>query len=834
MSMRRTAGLVAGILLCTPLAATAQETPTGVVIGTWFVELASPPAADGSSLTTLNKEKNSFRSAAKAAKLQFKERYAYSHLFNGLSIQINPRDLTKLSRIPGIKALWPVVEATTELDTAVSMTGADIAQSSLGYTGDGVRVGVIDTGIDYHHPDLGGCFGPGCRVAVGHDFVGNAFTGGNTPVPDADPDDCAGHGTHVAGIVGANGAVVGVAPGVTYGAYRVFGCTGSTNTDIMAAAMERAYLDGMDIVNMSIGSTGQWPQYPSAAAATKLVDKGVVVVTSIGNAGTSTTTSGGLWAASAPGVGKKVIGTASFDNTASQNAAFDVNGNLISYNLATAAPPPPTSGSATIVSTGTPATTNDACNAVAPAPGSLTGVIALIRRGTCGFYEKAFNAQAAGAIAVVLYNNAPGALNPTVAGSPAITIPVVAINDVDGAFVHNQADPTTLTWGFTESTAVATAGLISSFSSFGTSPDLELKPDIGAPGGFIWSTYPIELGSYANLSGTSMASPHVAGAAALFLEAHPNTPSQAMDVWLQNSADPHLWSGNPGLGALDHAHRQGAGMLDIDDSILATVKIEPSDLGLGEGEFGPITRMLTVTNEGGDDVTLDLSWESAVGTFGDILPILFFFSDETIEFTSDGVTPISSVFVPAGGSAPVYVTVTPSTFNDPYFLYNGYIFLTTQGGGPSYTVPYVGVEGDYQGMEVWPGGAITAGGRDPFTTNLLGYPNLDSSFTFVGTDAPQFWVHIRHQVRRLRFEVRAAGGKSWHRVFPDFQYLGRSATTSTYYTFNWDGTSTNGKKVYLLPDGNYEVTISVLKALGDDSNPAHWESVTLPVTIDRP
>ena len=92
------------------------------------------------------------------------------------------------------------------------MTGADVAQSALGLSGRGVKVAVIDTGIDYDHPDLGGCFGRGCRVEKGFDFVGDAFNAdpddpayNPTPVPDRDPDDCNGHGTHVSGIIGANG-----------------------------------------------------------------------------------------------------------------------------------------------------------------------------------------------------------------------------------------------------------------------------------------------------------------------------------------------------------------------------------------------------------------------------------------------------------------------------------------------------------------------------------------------------------------------------------------------------------------------------------------------------
>ena len=491
------------------------------------------------------------------------ERFAFDTLWNGLSIKVNRADLGRLTRLGGVKAIWPVVEVRADADlpedapdlfTALAMTGADIAQSELGYTGAGIRVAILDTGLDYDHPDLGSCFGPGCRVTTGWDFVGDAFNADSTspsynpvPIPDPDPDDCGGHGTHVAGIVGANGAVKGVAPDVTFGAYRVFGCQGSTFSDIMIAAMERALADDMQILNMSIGSSFQWPQYPTAAAADRLVNKGMVVVASIGNVGPN-----GLYAASAPGVGKNVIGVASFDNTHVNLATFTVSPDdySIGYTNATGAPPAPLSGSYPMARTGTASTTNDACSAL-PA-GSLAGKVALIRRGTCSFYIKSSNAEAAGAIAVVLYNNAPGRVSPTVAGTPPITIPVVAISDTEGVLIDGRlaAGEVTLTWtsgGF--SSPNTTGNLISSFSSWGLSPDLSLKPDIGAPGGFIRSTYPLELGGYTNLSGTSMASPHTAGAAALMLQAHPHTPSNTVrTASVQRRREPSASSQRPPSG----------------------------------------------------------------------------------------------------------------------------------------------------------------------------------------------------------------------------------------------------------------------------------------------
>ncbi len=131
----------------------------------WFVELSSAPTADGTSRSTLKAEKAAFRSNAKKVGLQYTERYAFDVLFNGFSISIAPSDLGKLTRITGVKNIYPVEtiampdpEAGVDPDlyTALAMTGADIAQSELGYTGAGIKVAVMDTGIDVNHPAFGG------------------------------------------------------------------------------------------------------------------------------------------------------------------------------------------------------------------------------------------------------------------------------------------------------------------------------------------------------------------------------------------------------------------------------------------------------------------------------------------------------------------------------------------------------------------------------------------------------------------------------------------------------------------------------------------------------
>jgi subtilisin family serine protease len=676
----------------------------------WFIELAGRPAADGNSLQSLAREKQAFRDAARASGIVLNERYAFDTLWNGFSVDLSAADLAAVKRLPGVKAIYPVVdieapvqpagdgETAPDMFSAITQTGADLARSELGLSGKGIKVAVIDTGIDYHHPDLGGGFGPGYKVAYGYDFVGddyNAATGAPA-IPDPDPDDCNGHGTHVAGIVGAKaaaaGGVTGVAPEVTLGAYRVFGCAGSSSADIIIAALERAYKDGMQVINQSLGAAFQWPQYPTATVGDRLVKKGVVVVASAGNNGQTGTFSNG-----APGVGTDVIGVASFDNAAARLTYFTVNGAKVGYQTMTFSAPAPTAGSAEIVYIG------QSCNADALLA-DPAGKTALAVRGTCSFAEKALKAINAGATAVVIHNNVPGVVAGTLGAPLGSNVPVVGISQADGLFIRAQSAPVTMTWtDQQDSFPSPTANLISSFSSYGLSPDLALKPDVGAPGGGIYSTYPIEAGAYAVLSGTSMSAPHVAGAVALLLEARPGTRAADVRAMLQNTADPKVWSGNPPLGFLEPVHRQGAGMLDIDDTILSQVMVSPGKLSLGESESGPQTRTLTITNSGSETITLNLSSVNALTTNRVIAPsgttnspsgltVGHFLGAATVTFSAP------SVVVPAGSSATVQATITaPASAGDR--MYGGYIVMTPAAGGAPYRVPFAGYIGDYQSIQ---------------------------------------------------------------------------------------------------------------------------------------
>ncbi|NED97400.1 S8 family serine peptidase [Phytoactinopolyspora alkaliphila] len=845
--------------------------------GSWFIELTEEPAVRGGQRAQLRQQRARLLADAAELDADVDVRYTYDRLWNGISVDASEADIARIRGSREVAAVYPVatVQAPEPQDTvspamesALGMTGADVAQSELGLDGAGLRVAVIDSGIDYDHPDFGGSgidggtdFPTG-RVPYGYDFVGDAYNADSSspaynpvPAPDDDPDDCGGHGTHVAGIVGADGdttagGVRGVAPAAELGAYRVFGCDGSTTADIILAALEMAHADGMDVVNMSLGAGfATWPQYPTAAASDALVDEGVVVVASIGNSGAS-----GTWSAGAPGVGEKVIGVASFDNVRYDARAFTASPDdrPFPYSPATGAPEPPADGSLPMSRTGTTDSPTDACTAEGPLP-DLTGTAALIRRGECPFHEKAVNAQNAGAEAVVLYNNVPGSFAPTVAGEPAVTIPVVAVSQADGHELDARiaAGDTTLTW--TEETVTVenpTGGLISSFSSYGMTAELDLKPDLGAPGGLIRSTYPLEEGGYGLLSGTSMSSPHVAGAVALLLQARPDLePGQVRDL-LQNHAVPADWSLIPDSGYIEPVHRQGAGMLAIDTAILADTSLTPGKLSLGESENGPVTTSVTVRNDGDADVVYELSHVDAITTADEPNDPGFYLGGASVEFAVESLT------VPAGGEAAVEVTITAP--DGPEFgQYGGYLLLTPE-DGDTLRVPFAGLVGDYQSLTVLTGAgaglpalaAVTQCdrfvGNDCTMNGVFGLLPDGASFGMSGPDdMPAILVHREYPVEKLTLELFKArkdgsagapfGGKNNNTVL-ELDYLGRSGTATGFNAYVWDGTRSVGRRGVSLnvPDGDYVLRLTVVKPLGDPENPDHVETWDSPViTVDR-
>jgi hypothetical protein len=332
-----------------------------------------------------------------------------------------------------------------------------------------------------------------------------------------------------------------------------------------------------------------------------------------------------------------------------------------------------------------------------------------------------------------------------------------------------------------------------------------------------------------------MSSPHVAGAVALLLQADPKTKSKDVRQILQNSAVPADWWGFPGAGFLDNVHRQGAGMLRIDNAILATTSVTPSKLSLGEFEQGAATQKqvkIEIENNSGSTVTYTLGHAPALATQGQTAVLDFWDLYAGASFDPPTLT------LKKHEKKNVAVTITGLT--DPIAeIFGGYITVTPDNGAPTLRVPYAGYNGDYQAIPAltpttagypWLASCCTGAG------DLINQPD-GQTYTLVGEDIPHIALHLNHQAQLLQLEViDAVTNKSLNFVTSE-EFMPRNSTATGFFAWEWDGTTfdKNGKKPKAVPNGTYRIVVTALKALGDAKNAAHTETWTSPViTIARP
>jgi minor extracellular serine protease Vpr len=403
------------------------------------------------------REQEAFKNTLDKLGIVWKPRYTFNTIMNGMSITIPNAYVDTILAMSMVKQAWPIVATNrprhftetvmgkkSSLQDAHDFTGVNLLHEE-GYSGRGVRVAIIDSGIDYRHPALGNCYGRNdptakCLIAFGYDFVGDEYDGVTyLAKEDDDPmDTCNGHGTHVAGIIGADSKVLrGVAPNVTFGIYRVFGCTGYGEDDVILAAMERAVQDGMEVINMSMGSGSAWAASPLSLAAARLVERGIVVVAASGNDGDK-----GLWQISAPGIGKNVISVASMDSFEyytygiRTDTGEDIDywrGHLERINLgktklvlARNLSLNHLSRKDSDINSNPNMTDNTGCSALGS---HVKNNVVLVDRGGCSFTEKVKNADKAGARAILIYNNELGLVDPT---SDDNSIPYASLSQTNG------------------------------------------------------------------------------------------------------------------------------------------------------------------------------------------------------------------------------------------------------------------------------------------------------------------------------------------------------------------------------------------------------------------
>jgi minor extracellular serine protease Vpr len=637
--------------------------------------------------------------------------HEYRIVFNGFDVLADRAVLAQALSLPGVSHLERTQKATPALDNSVPFILGGESYSDLGTDGTGMRIGIIDTGIDYTHADFGGSGDPAdyasnnatfiepgtfptAKVIGGTDLVGEWYDANcdpvppawgvcsSIPVPDEDPLDLAGHGSHVAGIaagIGTSKVDHGVAPGASLLIFKLF-ALGSTSSANVVAAIEMATdpngdgdtSDHVDVINMSLGSPYGRNTDTSAVASNAAVSLGVIVVASAGNSGDLPYNTGSpavatnaisVAAGNDPGIFLQLAGVAG-----SSGGAAD--GDFESLPAAFG----PGLGD-TGMQSGTTIFAGSACS---PITTNLSGMIPLIARGTCTFVTKVRNAQSAGAIAAVVYNNVANSDPITMGddGSGAdITIPAVMVGNADGLNIRaNIVADTTISLDPANQASIPNRlqGFTSRGPRFG---DGTLKPDVTAPGGSIRSAAAGSGDDGVDLSGTSMASPHVAGAAAILRALHPRWSVQEIKSALMNTATDAERGGTAYPVALE-----GAGRVRIDLAVKAESVVSPGSASFGVRESGTTAVRsyhmdLQVRNKGSGTKTFDVT--SAFRT----------------PAQADGSVTLglpSSITVRTGRTATLSLDLRVDFRMIPadFVERDGFVTLTERGGGDVLRVPF--------------------------------------------------------------------------------------------------------------------------------------------------
>ncbi len=793
-----------------------------------------------------------------------------NRIFEDRVVKVDPKEtdseITENAAVGNEQVVSPTMSTEKKSVTVQSTSPEELKENYIplpgiedlhenGVTGNGIKVGVLDTGIDYNHPDLTNVY-KGYRKTAGQDpktidpikvkgwdFVDN----------DADPMETTyqdwlnagkpvspgrtyftSHGTHVSGTIAGQGEntvdspAQGVAPDVDLYSYRVLGPYGSGYSSGIIGGIDKAVNDGMDVINLSLGAAVNDPLLAESVAINNATLAGVTCVVSAGNSGPGEKTLGSPGtAAFAITVGASdfpmsiptasaVVGSETFENMKLLGKGF--NDNLETL----------VNQSYPVVYAGLGGE-NDFKDANGQ-PIDLSGKVALIQRGTYTFVDKVANAKKAGAAAVIVYNNIDGEIDQYLAKETNF-IPAFRLTKAEGERLKAAA-ASSIT--FTSVGAVTTQGNhLAGFSSRGpVTKNYDIKPDIVAPGVSVYSTYPEYMNSpeegidyssaYARLSGTSMASPHVAGIAALILQKHPEFTPFDVKAALMNRADK--------LSDDYSVYEVGAGLVDVKEAVLSDVSVKVMDKTENKDQngnqvtiddptgaiaFGTIyrkendtnvdSRKVVIKNNGTGSKTFDISYEYSKAKPGVLDAV-----SNKVEITTSS----QDITVEAGQSTDLTSTIKiPGTAEKG--RYEGYVNIVNRANPQeSYRIPFA--------VHVVDKGVETVGiVRPAISTKFWNPPH-----PFMAQPGLSYMkFKVNSPVKTIFFVIYDKDGKpvgstmpkpqDASMVKPDTYYTANF--TATYYPFVGDPSEEKtdiNAPLKTLPEGQYTLKFKAVDADG--------------------
>lgn len=665
--------------------------------------------------------------------------------------------------------------------------------------------------------------------------------------------DCGGHGTHVAGIIAAQEnpfGFTGAAPDVTLGAYRVFGCEGYTSSDLLIASFNQAYQDGAQIISSSIGGPSGWSDVPWAVASSRIAEKGVPVIISAGNEGTT-----GIFYASSGSSGDGVAAIASYDNT-NRPTVFTLfnytvdGGDRQEFGMVPSTPADWAGVSLPLWALNYDTTVaDDGCKPFPADTPDLKDKIVLIRRGGCNFVVKGANAVAKGAKYVIIYNNVrPGA------GGINFNDPEPSGVQAGGMVEADQgeewikqlkagkevklymANPNTKPKRVQDGENLATPGALSYYTTWGPTWDMKMKPQYGAPGGFILSTYPLAKGGYAVLSGTSMACPITSAITALIAEVRGTFDPVTITNLLAANSNPQLFhTGSKFIENLAPIAQQGAGMIQAYDAAYATTLLEPAGLSFNDTAHFTKSSTIKLSNTGKEEVTYELSHNPAMTfyTLGEDSPYVPPFPNDAVDVYAKLGFSENKVTIPAGGSASIEVTPTPPEGLNPKRLgvWGGYVVINGT-DGTSLSMPYQGLTGSLNEHIVLEDDATWI---SKSTDKTLSPVPANTSFIIpppgratADDELPQFVIDLAlgsHNVVAHIQPMTTCPPKNTFQV-SGYKSIGMPAgfpalwNTRGIINAVWDGQLSDGN---YAPPGKYRLVVWALRIFGDPNNDNDWD-----------